>query len=60
MIAVSYFTSEPSYEKLEGLTYATTTAEHKKESRSSWSIGDVIASVILVLIIIGIYIYFSG
>jgi SSS family solute:Na+ symporter len=60
MIAVSYATSEPSYEKLEGLTFATTTADHKKESRSSWSARDVIASVALVLIIIVIYIYFSG
>lgn len=60
MVAVSYSTEAPSYQKLEGLTYSTTTAEHKKESRSSWNIKDVAASVILILIIIGIYIYFSG
>lgn len=60
MVAVSYFTETPAYEKLEGLTYATTTADHKKESRGSWSMKDVVASVVLVLIIIVIYIYFSG
>jgi SSS family solute:Na+ symporter len=60
MVAVSYFTEAPNYATIEGLTYGTTTADHKKESRSSWTIKDVIASVILVLIIIGIYIYFSG
>lgn len=60
MVAVSYATNVPAYEKLEGLTYSTTTSAHKKESRSSWNIQDVGASVILVLIIILIYIYFSG
>ena len=45
MIGVSYFTEAPDYGKLEGLTYGTTTADHKKESRSSWDIKDVIASV---------------
>jgi SSS family solute:Na+ symporter len=60
MVAVSYSTNAPAYEKLEGLTYSTTTADHKKESRSSWDMRDVIASVALVLIIIIIYVYFSG
>ncbi len=60
MVGVSYFTEAPDYGKLEGLTYSTTTADHKKESRSSWNARDVIVSVILVLIILGIYIYFSG
>jgi solute:Na+ symporter, SSS family len=59
MIIVSYMTSEPSYEKLDGLTFSTTNAEQKKENRSSWSVGDVVASVILVLAIIAIYLYFS-
>jgi solute:Na+ symporter, SSS family len=60
MVVVSYMTNVPAYEKLEGLTYSTTTADHKKESRSSWGMKEVIASAALVLIIIGIYIYFSG
>lgn len=60
MVAVSYITNVPMYKKLDGLTYSTTTADHKKESRSSWDIRDVVASVILVLIIIIIYVYFSG
>jgi solute:Na+ symporter, SSS family len=55
MVIVSYATNEPAYEKLEGLTYATTTAEHKKESRSSWTKGDVIASVLLVVFVIIAY-----
>lgn len=59
MIAVSYMTEEPEYEKLSGLTYGTTTAAHKQESRSTWKRGDVIASVILVLCIIAAYLFFS-
>ena len=59
MIVVSFATEEPSYEKLVGLTFSTTTEENKKETRSSWSKGDVIASVLLVVIIILIYSYFS-
>jgi SSS family solute:Na+ symporter len=60
MIAVSYMTKEPAYEKISGLTYATTSEDHRKESRSSWSKGDVIASAVVLLLIIGAYLYFTG
>jgi solute:Na+ symporter, SSS family len=59
MVAVSYMTAEPDYEKLNGLTYSTTSAEHKKASRISWSRGDVIASVLLVVFVIIAYLIFS-
>ncbi len=59
MIVVSYATEEPSYEKLDGITFSTTSEASKKETRSSWSKGDVIASVLLVVIIILIYSFFS-
>ena len=59
MIGVSYMTKEPSYEKLDGLTFSTTSADQRKENRSSWGIKEVVASVILVLAILAIYLYFS-
>jgi solute:Na+ symporter, SSS family len=59
MIGVSYMTKEPSYEKLDGLTFSTTNADQRKENRSSWGMKEVVASVILVLAIIAIYLYFS-
>jgi solute:Na+ symporter, SSS family len=59
MVVVSYMTEAPSYDKISGLTYGTITAEHKKETRSSWSAIDLIASVALIVIIIAIYLYFS-
>lgn len=60
MYAVSYATEEPEYEKIKGLTFGTITDEHRRESRASWNAVDVIASIIVVLMILGAYIYFSG
>ena len=60
MIFVSLGTKEPDYEKIKGLTYGTRTEEDRKELRANRSRGDVIASVILVVLIVLCYIYFSG
>ena len=60
MFAVSYATAPPAYEKIEGLTYGTTTDEHRKETRASWNKWDVITSVIVVVLIVAAYVYFSG
>ncbi len=60
MYAVSYATEEPEYERIKGLTFGTITDEHRRESRASWNATDVIASLIVILMILGAYIYFSG
>lgn len=60
MIFVSYMTEAPSEEKISGLTYATTTDAHKKESRASWDAKDVVSSVLVMVLIIAAYIYFAG
>jgi SSS family solute:Na+ symporter len=60
MIVVSYMTEEPSYEKIKGLTYGTVTREDREISRASWSSAEVILSVILLVIIVAIYLYFRG
>ena len=60
MIIVSYATAAPSYEKISGLTYGTATEEDKKRTYASWSKGDVIASVIVVVLIIAAYLFFRG
>ena len=59
MVAVSLFTRAPSYEKIQGLTYSTTVAEDKKASRASWNTRDVILSIVILVIIALILIYFS-
>ena len=57
---VSYLTREPDYEKISGLTFGTTTDDHRAESRSSWSAIDVIASAGVLVAILAAYLYFRG
>ena len=59
-LIVSYSTEVPSYEKLSGLTFATRTEADKKESRASWTKGDVIASALVLALILCAYLYFVG
>jgi len=60
MVAVSYVTAAPSYDKISGLTFGTTTPEDRVKSRSSWTKFDVIFSVLLLGIIVAVYMYFTG
>jgi len=60
MLAVSYATEAPSEKSLVGLTFATITAEQRRESRASWSMVDVAASAFVIVAIIGAYLYFNG
>jgi SSS family solute:Na+ symporter len=60
MIVVSYLTEPPSYEKISGLTYGTVTAEHRKESRASWTTSDLLTSGIVLALILAAYLYFTG
>lgn len=59
MFGVSYMTSPPSYEKISGLTYGTLTEADKAESRASWNWVDVALSVLLIVVIGCVYLYFS-
>lgn len=60
MIAVSYATAAPDYEKIQGLTFGTTSREERAASRSSWSWVDVLVSVLILLAITAAYLYFTG
>jgi len=60
MVVVSYMTEKPQYEKINGLTYGTTSKEDYEASRSSWSMSDVISSAAVMVLIILIYSYFTG
>jgi solute:Na+ symporter, SSS family len=60
MVAVSYLTSAPDYGAIKNLTFETTTAEDKGRSRASWNWREVSASVLVVLSILGAYLYFRG
>ncbi|HNR69179.1 MAG TPA: sodium:solute symporter [bacterium] len=60
MVAVSYATQKPDYRTINGLTYGTMTAEQRKATRASWGRGDVIASVLVLVLILCAYLYFTG
>jgi len=60
MIAVSYATSLPAYGRISGLTYGTLSEEDRKDSRASWSRGDVVASALVLVLILVAYLTFTG
>ncbi len=59
LVAVSLLTPPPSKEQLAGLTYSTTVAEDRERSRSSWTVLDVVLSLIVVALIVAVLIVFS-
>lgn len=59
MIVVSFLTREPSYKKIQGLTYGTTVAEDRAATRASWTTRDLVLSFIVLAIIAVVMIYFS-
>jgi SSS family solute:Na+ symporter len=59
MIVVSLLTEKPSQSQLNGLTYGTTVAADKAQSRASWNKRDLVLSLAIVLVIVLIFAYFS-
>jgi len=59
-VGVTLSTSEPEYSKITGLSFGTLTKEQKLENKNSYEKIDVVLSIILVVIIIGILSYFTG
>jgi SSS family solute:Na+ symporter len=53
-------TSEPDYKKIVGLSFGTLTDEQKIENKNSYDTIDIVLSVILVVLIIGVLSYFTG
>jgi SSS family solute:Na+ symporter len=60
MVGVSYATSEPSYERIQGLTFGTASDGDRSVTRASWQKRDVFASCAIFACILGAYIYFTG
>jgi len=59
VIAVSYVTAAPPAAKVAGLTYQSITPEQGAEYRASVGAPDVIATVLVVALVVGTYLYFS-
>jgi SSS family solute:Na+ symporter len=60
MVAVSLATPEPNYKIIQSLTFETTTVEDRRHSRASWGTNEVAASALVMVCILGAYLYFRG
>ncbi len=60
LLLVSYMTPCPSEEKTKGLTFGSRTQEEKAELRASWNWVDVTVTVALLLVILSVFVYFTG
>lgn len=60
MIVVSYMGDAPEYAAIKNMTFATRTDDHLSESQASWDWRDVAGSIIVLVFIIGGYLYFTG
>ena len=60
MILVSYMGDAPDYSSIKNMTFATRTDDHLSESQASWDWRDVAGSIIVLVFIIGGYLYFTG
>lgn len=58
-IVVSLLSSVPSEEQLDGLTFATTSDDHKTENKLSYNWIDISASLVILSIIVWIMVSFS-
>ena len=59
IVGISLLSAPPKYEKIADLTYATATPEQKKESRESWGLVEVLMTVVILGLVLGLYLYFS-
>jgi len=59
VVVFSLLTAPPKAEQILNLTYATTTQEQKKEIRESWGLVDVLVTIGVLGLVIGLYLYFS-
>ncbi len=60
MVAVSYMTAPQDYRTIQSLTFETNTAEDLRRTRASWSWREVAGSGVVLICILGGYLYFRG
>jgi len=59
MVVASYLTPPPPPEKIKGLTYKSIHEEARDEIKKSWDFGNKLLTVIILLGVLGMYLYFS-
>jgi solute:Na+ symporter, SSS family len=60
MVVVSHMTAAPDYQRISSLTFETTTGEDRANTRASWSWREVAGSTMVLVCILGAYLYFRG
>lgn len=60
LIGVSLLTPRPDPAKVQGLTYFTQSADDRQQLRASWTWSDLIHTGVVLGIILGVYLYFTG
>ncbi|HNQ87869.1 MAG TPA: sodium:solute symporter [Verrucomicrobiota bacterium] len=59
MVVVSLMTAPPPPEKIKGLTYGSIHKEAGQEIRQSWDWGNKLMAAAILVIVLGLYLYFS-
>ena len=59
-VSTSLLTTAPDYKTIVGLSFGTLTHEQKQAHKSSYDTIDVVLSVLLVFLVVGILCYFTG
>ena len=60
MVAVSFATAPPDMQKIQSLTFATSTDADRRKTRAGWGWKEVAASGVVLVCILGGYLYFRG
>jgi SSS family solute:Na+ symporter len=60
MVVISHMTAEPDPQQIRSLTFETVTVEDRASTRASWTWREVAGSALVLLCILGAYLYFRG
>jgi solute:Na+ symporter, SSS family len=60
MVGVSYMTAAPDLGKIQSLTFETTTKQDRLKTRAGWGWREVAGSAVVLVCILGGYLYFRG
>ncbi len=59
IIGTSLLSAPPPAEQIVNLTYATATDEQRRENRQSWNWIDVVGTIVVLGLVLGMYTYFT-
>jgi solute:Na+ symporter, SSS family len=59
-VVVSFATPAPSPQQIQGLTYNSLTEEQKSANRNSYNVWDIVFSLLVIAIVVGVMFTFTG